>query len=60
MSLAYALANYIRAHGHPCRVLPDGRIKAACRGVLVSTGRTVWSVELLPASPQAVLTWLGY
>lgn len=60
MALSYALANYIRQHGHPCRVLPDGRIKAACRGVSVSTGRTVWSVDLLEASPQVVLAWLGY
>jgi len=60
MSLSYALANYIRSHGHPCRVLPDGRIKAACRGALVSTGRPVWSVDLLPADRDAVMAWLGY
>ena len=60
MALSHALANYIRQHGHPCRVMPDGRIKAASLGASVSTGRSVWSVDVLPADIDAVKAWLGY
>jgi hypothetical protein len=52
--LTYALANYIRSHGHPCRVLPDGRIKAACL-----VGR-FWAISEMPADHARVMQWLGY
>ncbi len=60
LSNSRKLAHYIRSHGHPCRVLSDGSLRVACLGVVVATGKALWSVEELPARLGAVRDWLGY
>lgn len=57
---ASRLAEVVREHGLPCRVVGGGlELKAASR-MLSGTGRWTWEITYIPANSKSVAAYLGY
>lgn len=57
---AERLAEVVREHGYPCRVVGEGRYLRVASRAMSDTRRWTWVVEEIEADKGSVWAWMGY